>query len=143
MYVHYKCRCELCCKAEHDFYVKRHPDSQRTNSKWGEIVNVRTTRAERQRVYNKNRYVEYSQSTTYKKRLRWWDLTDIYGMTCASCGCELNPDDVWTSKSGRKCYGRTYPTVDHIVSLKNGGLDTLDNVQLLCKHCNSAKGAKI
>ena len=31
-------------------------------------------------------------------------------------------------------------TVDHIVSRKRGGTDHIDNLQLLCGHCNSVKG---
>ena len=141
MYVHYGCRCNACCKAEHEQYLKRAQNRQRNNSKWGEDVRIRTTRAERQRVYNKNRYMEYVQSTTYKKRIRWQDIAVLHGMRCAICGKQTDPEDIW-EKDGRKCYGRNYPTVDHIVSLRNGGKDEIDNVQLLCKHCNSVKGAR-
>ena len=51
--------------------------------------------------------------------------------------------DVWINDTGRKCFGRKYPTVDHIIPIKMGGTDTPDNVQLACKHCNSKKGARL
>ena len=30
-------------------------------------------------------------------------------------------------------------TADHILSLANGGLNTLDNIMVLCRRCNSSK----
>lgn len=33
-------------------------------------------------------------------------------------------------------------TLDHIISVKGGGEDKLENFQTLCKSCNSKKGAK-
>jgi 5-methylcytosine-specific restriction endonuclease McrA len=35
-----------------------------------------------------------------------------------------------------------FATFDHIVSLSEGGPDTLDNLTLACKPCNTAKGSK-
>ena len=139
MYVHHGCRCDACCKAEHDYYTKRASNRNRTNSKWGEQVNEVTERNQRQKRYNKRRYSEYCETAPYKKRIRWKDLVPVFGTKCARCGIETNPDDIWET-NGRKCYGRTYPTVDHIVSMRNGGRDVLENTQLLCKRCNSAKG---
>lgn len=140
MYVHHGCRCDACCKVEHEQYLKRAGERNRTNSKWGEKVSESTTRAMRQKKYNKDRYVQYKKTASYKNRIRWQDLAEKFGMRCALCGKETNPHDTWT-ENGRVCFGRDYPTVDHIVSLKNGGEDTEANVQLLCKRCNSMKGA--
>lgn len=142
MYVHYKCRCDACCKAEHEQYLKRASKRVRTNSKWGETVSEVSAKAERQKIYNRNRYEVYVKTASYRKRIKWQDLYQTQGKNCAICGKQTNPNDVW-EKNGRKLFGRDYPTVDHIIPLHKGGKDTIDNVQLLCKRCNSAKGDKI
>lgn len=144
MYVHYGCRCEACCKAEHRQYLKRKEAQarKRTYSKWGTDIIPAPIKTEAQREYNKNRYIQYTHTHPYRYRIKWQDLIEQDGDKCAICGCTVDPHDVWINKNGRKCFGRTYPTIDHIVPLKQGGADIPNNVQLLCKHCNSAKGAR-
>ena len=144
MYVHYKCRCESCCKAEHEQYLKR-PEAKlrkRTYSKHGDIE--RPSKATIKGRQNKKRRcaILKGQSENHKP-IHWRDIADIFSMRCAICGCEVDPDDVWLNENGRSCQGRKYPTVDHIIPLKHGGTDTMENVQLTCKHCNSKKGAKV
>lgn len=143
MYKHYRCRCDACCRAEHEYYLKRSESKiiKRTNSKWNSDSIDVEYKTDKQKRHNKKRYIEYTRTTIYRKRIRWQDIAKTNGMKCSMCGKETNPDDVWL-KNGRKCFGRDYPTVDHIISLRNGGEDSLQNTQLLCKHCNSSKGAK-
>ncbi len=51
----------------------------------------------------------------------WNDLKDRYGNVCAFCG------------SDEKL------TKDHIIPLSKGGSDYIENIQPLCKSCNSKK----
>lgn len=74
--------------------------------------------------------------------IRWGDIARRDHMRCQICGRMVDASDKWKSAGGRWCFGRAYPTVDHIIALYNGGTDTYDNVQLACKHCNSKKGHK-
>lgn len=146
MYVHYGCRCEDCCRAEHEQYLKRRQSlsRKRTNSKWALFEYMpRVNRILSQRKHNRNRYIAFKdRPSTHTRPIRWGEIASIYENRCAICGCDVDPNDSWIGKSGRLCYGRKYPTVDHIIPLKYGGSDTLENVQLLCKHCNSQKGAR-
>ena len=144
MYVHYGCRCEACCKAEHRQYLKRKEaqSRKRVHSKWGTEDIMASTKSESQRRSDRNRYEQYLHTHAYRQRIKWQELVERGDNKCAICGCEINPKDIWVNENGRKCFGRKYPTVDHIVPLKHGGTDTIDNVQLTCKHCNSAKGAR-
>lgn len=99
---------------------------------------------ESQRRSDAKRYAAYTRDgRAYRDRIRWQDIADQFDMKCAICGCEVDPADTWVNVNGATCYGRKYPTVDHIVPLSLGGTDTLDNVQLTCKRCNSSKGKKI
>lgn len=47
----------------------------------------------------------------------------------------------WTGICPR-CHRQAVPTLDHIIPLSKGGKHSLTNVQLLCRACNSSKGAK-
>lgn len=142
------CRCEACCKAEHLQYLKRKEAQlrKRTKSKWGDGVYTYdpNAKSESQRRSDANRYKALTKDGhAYRNRIRWYDIADQLGMTCAICGCKVDPTDTWQNANGAVCFGRKYPTVDHIIPLKLGGTDTMDNVQLTCKRCNSAKGATV
>ena len=52
---------------------------------------------------------------------------------------------VWQRDGGRcvQCTAETYLEFDHIIPFSKGGANTLNNVQLLCRKCNSEKGDKI
>lgn len=55
---------------------------------------------------------------------QWRVICELYGNHCLVCGCV----DV---------------TIDHIVPISKGGENTAQNVQPLCKSCNSKKGQRI
>lgn len=57
--------------------------------------------------------------------VEWNDLLFSYGSCCAACGSDKEL------------------TKDHIIPLSKGGSDYIENIQPLCKSCNSRKGNKI
>lgn len=146
MYVHHGCRCDACCRAEHAQYLKRKESQnrKRTNSKWESVeYTPGSNRLRSQSKHNRQRYIEFkSQPSTHTRPICRTEIAPLYENKCALCGCMVDPNDKWIGRNGRMCYGRRYPTVDHIVPLRHGGSDTIENVQLLCKHCNSQKGAR-
>ncbi len=52
---------------------------------------------------------------------------------------------VWIRDGGRcvECGCSDYIEFDHIIPVAKGGANTVNNIQLLCRRCNGAKGARI
>lgn len=52
---------------------------------------------------------------------------------------------VWQRDGGAcvQCSAKEYLEYDHVIPHSRGGASTLNNVQLLCRKCNGAKGARI
>lgn len=67
-----------------------------------------------------------TNAATAKRRARAAGLT-----CCPLCGVKLN----WSQ-------GRTpsSPEADHIVPHSLGGSDHLDNIRIICRHCNQSRG---
>lgn len=62
-----------------------------------------------------------------RRRLTKWERVEVYqkmGGHCAYCGCELKYKDM---------------QVDHVIALRRGGKDTLDNMLPACRSCNHYK----
>lgn len=66
----------------------------------------------------------------------------ICGLRCANprCNSELDYSLGFNIKDGKKAADNT-PSLDHIVPTTKGGADELDNWQVLCNRCNTAKNA--
>lgn len=58
------------------------------------------------------------------------------GWVCSACGVD-------TPEVLRGTHALNAPEVDHIVPLSRGGNHSYENLQCLCKSCNSSKGAKL
>lgn len=84
--------------------------------------------AERQRVRSNNRRKRNKRHPTGRIRLcEWIGLLATYDYCCAMC----------------KHRGRKHLTMDHIISLSEGGTNTIDNIQPLCVRCHEAKDGHV
>ena len=59
------------------------------------------------------------------------------GRRCYICGKETDFRD---KRWGR--WGPDFPTIDHVIPIKHGGVHSWGNVRLACGRCNATKGAK-
>lgn len=57
---------------------------------------------------------------------------------CWICGGECDLDD-FVVKNGVTICGNNYPSVDHVVPICEGGVDSWDNVKLAHRYCNSER----
>jgi len=118
-------------------FLKSHPEAQEKKR----IRDILFGRSEQGKEINKKAREKYNQTehgTAMRKVLKanrrsakgnftpeqWIAKKDEYGNKCAHCGM--------TGKL----------TVDHIVPLKRSGNNYIENIQPLCKSCNSRKGAR-
>jgi len=95
-------------------------------SRFGFNLGPYITRA-RSRCYSENRRVKFLESDEEITTIDWINICEQWGNKCLCCG-----------KSGDY---RTL-TMDHVKPLKYGGQHKKNNIQPLCKNCNSKKGAK-
>ena len=72
-----------------------------------------------------NRYAKEKGADGSHTLLQWLMLKFSYCYKCAICG-EKKP-----------------LTKDHIIPLSKGGTNSIDNIQPLCRNCNSKKNAKL
>lgn len=87
---------------------------------------------------NQKKFLEIQVLARNRRRLRllnrgnftaqeWKDKKEEFKYTCPSC-LIVEPD--------------IRLTIDHIIPISKGGSNTIDNIQPLCKPCNSSKNAK-
>lgn len=74
------------------------------------------------------------------RKIHWTQVAMRDGMACHICGDACDPED-FTREGSTFTAGITFPTVDHVVALANGGAHDLDNARLAHMLCNSLKGA--
>lgn len=111
--------------------IKENPETKLArNRKWREAN--REKEKERHRNYHKNnpgkakikKQIRSLRITGFYTKQEWDDLLQKYNYMCLSCG---STEDI---------------CADHIIPLSKGGLNTIDNIQPLCRVCNSKKGTK-
>lgn len=137
-----RAECKQCISTRRKLYGKANRDKltaktlewrERNPDRYREIA-----RASDKRVYHRD--IETGRARSRKKaRLRrirraqcsgshtwkeWQDIVKQYGNQCLKCH---TPGDANTL------------TEDHVVPISKGGSDYIDNIQPLCKSCNSSK----
>lgn len=90
--------------------------------------------SKRRRAIMKNR----ANAACNADNLTWQSIFDEERGVCYLCGEKCNPKD-YRVVDGAFISGETYPSIDHVVALANGGLHTRENVKLAHFKCNWIK----
>ena len=106
-------------KAKAQRYIKNHPEREKLRQRRYRVENPEIIRAKKHR----RRARELSCIGKFTAE-EWENVKQKFGHRCLCCG-----------KSGKL-------QPDHVVPLACGGANTIENIQPLCGHCNSSKGAK-
>ena len=109
-------RCKECDNATSKRWAHTNPEQVRERGRQWRKENIEKAR-ERDRIRWASR-----QAITEEVKLA---LFEFYNHTCLCCG-----------------EGEIKLELDHIVPLKLGGEDVIENLQPLCHSCNASKGAK-
>lgn len=72
---------------------------------------------------------------------RWQQVAERQGGKCWLCGTRAYPDDRRRTGPGSEQLGATYPTVDYVVPIEQGGTYEQDNVRLAHRHCRDVRVA--
>ena len=91
------------------------------------LRNAATTAAEKSRAQSQIRKIRLAAARAKGTHTpaQWLALVSAFGCRCVMCGAAMDPSDVQK---------------DHIIPIYQGGSDGIENVQPLCRPCNSSKG---
>lgn len=81
------------------------------------------------RAANAKRRASRLGLTEHYSGLELYRLVESFGLRCARCGQSQD-------------WGYMGWVADHVVSLSQGGTNTIDNIQILCFACNGYKHSK-
>ncbi len=92
------------------------------NKRW------RDTHIEQQNMFSRRRRIRKLFLGGEHTVEQWLYVKAVFGNTCANCGQS-------------EALGKLHQ--DHKIPLAKGGTDNIDNIQPLCKSCNSSKGTGV
>ena len=80
-------------------------------------------------LYSRKRtaYLKAAQAIGTHAKEQWIRLCAKYDFKCCRCNSEVIGG---------------IPTKDHIIPITSGGSDLIDNLQPLCRECNTSKGCE-
>lgn len=143
-------RCPQCGGEFQALYDRLHPYKTYCSTKCRHRWNQRRTKArDREVLKNPSLDPERYWKVLNRKRVQDANYSSLH-RGCKRCsGHHIHLGDWLAVKEryGNRCVMCKRPeslqlpmTIDHIVALANGGHNTVDNIQPLCRSCNSRKG---
>jgi len=115
---YYEENTEQVCERMRDYCRENAEENRRRSAQW------QRNNREQRNEYCRNRRARRRSNGGSHTVEEWLALCDAYDGKCARCGAEKQ-------------------TLDHIVPVLLGGSNDIENIQPLCRSCNSSKGAKV
>lgn len=149
LYCSYTCRYKVADKIISAKKMAEFEPEQRTCAWCGKSY---TTDYKHRSIYCSDKCLNASLHSNRKKRLKGkivdrdislQKVDKIFNHRCALCGEEVNWNDYSIDQDGNFIAGPSYPSMDHIVPLSQGGMHEWNNIQLAHFKCNAVKGDKI
>ena len=114
-------------KNNQDYFEKCEKNRQNAMSKWGKTIIEQEdfenlTLKQKNSMLRRDRLKEANKKGTHTEE-EWLEMKRFFNNICVKCG---NSEDI---------------VKDHITPIYMGGSNGLDNIQPLCRSCNSSKGA--
>ena len=115
-------------------YREKHPEADKRYYEANRDKHYERVKSYRQRnpvqyaIYAANRLAHKKDIGGSVTPAQWEELKAYYDYTCLCCG-RREPDIALT--------------MDHVIPIAKGGINTIENIQPLCGPCNSSKGTKI
>lgn len=158
----YKCKCNHCEQIRYFKYKRNYCSERCSDRAYSKKKSIRARRFKRCSYCNKWHYQRglhcsnecKKRTSRLKNTLRKSTRTerarqngqydadiDIYrlierdGEQCYLCGDTVSFDCHYNDLK--------YPTIEHVLAIKNGGTHSWDNTKVACRDCNNKKGIKI
>ena len=107
-------------------FCKKNSESHKGQKSWHK--NPLFSSKEVHLSHNRKRYAIKKGAIGSHTLLQWMELKKMTGYMCLCCK-KIEPEIVLSE--------------DHIIPLSKGGTDYIENIQPLCRSCNSRKNAKV
>ena len=97
--------------------------------------------AARQAERSRERAMNPAKAAARSGPPRWQQVAERQGGKCWLCGTRTYADDRTRVGTGAERLGATYPTVDYVLPIEQGGTYERDNVRLAHQHCRDLRRA--
>lgn len=118
-----------------EFRKRRRERAQERKRQWRRD---RDQAREQRRV---ERAMNPAKAAAIKGAPKWQQVADRQGGKCWLCGTRTYPDDVQRTGTGSERLGATYPTVDYVTPIDQGGTYEWSNVRLAHRACRDRRVA--
>jgi hypothetical protein len=80
-----------------------------------------------------------AKAAARKGEPKWQQVAERQGNKCWLCGTRVYSDDVRRVDVGEQRFGATYPCVDYVTPVEQGGTYEVDNLRIAHRQCQQRR----